>query len=322
MSKWVVEIDRKRLLQKVFQRGEELTLENPKYLEYLAQSMFYELQSDLGEKGDMTTRSIFGEKEREVKAVIKSKESGVVAGLEEISWFYSKFGFEMKLLKKDGDEVRRGEVLMEIYGSDKMLLEVERTGLNLLQRMSGIATETRSLVRKTGSKLMILPTRKTYGGYLDIKAVYIGGGGTHRLGLWDAILIKNNHLELLRQMGYENVIEEVIDRVCKVKNKGRFVEIEVENKEDAIKASKKFKESIKGIYIIMFDNMSPEEIKITIEEMKMKKVYDHVLLEASGGITPKNIHTYVGLGLDAVSLGYLTHSANSLDMSQEIIGAR
>ncbi|MCP8305759.1 MAG: carboxylating nicotinate-nucleotide diphosphorylase [archaeon] len=270
----------------------------------------------------MTTRSIFGEDEREVKAVIKSKESGVVAGLEEISWFYRKYGLEVKLLKKDGDEVRRSDVLMEIRGSEKRLLEVERTGLNLLQRMSGIATETRFLVRKIGSKLMILPTRKTHGGYLDIKAVHIGGGGTHRLGLWDAILIKNNHLELLRQMGYENVIEEVIDRVCKVKDKGRFVEIEVENKEDAIEAAKKFKESMEGIYIIMFDNMSPEEIKSTIEEMKMKKVYDHVLLEASGGITPKNIHRYVGLGLDAVSLGYLTHSAKSLDMSQEIIGAR
>jgi len=315
----VVQIDRKRLLQKVFNRGDELTLKNPKYLKYLEQITFFDLKIDLGEKGDITTKSIFNNDERKATAIIKSNESGVVAGLEEISWFYKKCGLEVKLLKKDGDELKRDDILMEVNGSKKRLLEVKRTGLNLIQRMSGIATETRSLVRKTANKLILLPTRKTHKRFLDIKAVYIGGGGIHRLGLWDAVLIKKHHLKLMGQMGYENVIEEVIDRVCKVKDKGRFVEIEVENKEDAIKAAKKFNELGKGIFIIMLDNMSPKEIKSIIKELKMREIYNHILLEASGGINPMNIHEYVDLGLDAISLGHLTHSSKSLDISEEIV---
>jgi len=311
-------MNRKKIKKKAFQRGYELNINNPKYLKVLKRFTTDELKYDLGES-DITTNSVFGKDKTKTTAIIGSKESGIVAGLEEISWFYKKCGLKIKLFKKDSDSIKKGDILIEIRGYLKKILETERVGLNLLQRMSGIATETNSLVRKTGSELTILSTRKTTLGYLDKKAVYVGGGSTHRLGLWDAILIKDNHLKALKDIGYKDAIGEAVDRAHKSDKTARFIEIEVENKEDAIRAAQKFVELGKGIYVIMLDNMSPDEIRSIVDELKRRKLYNQVLLEASGGITPENIEEYIGLGLDAVSLGYLTHSAKALDMSQEII---
>ena len=320
-------MNRRELLTLGFKRIKGLELNNPEYLKWVKRFTLDVLEQDLGEMDDITTLSIFGEKTYPAKAVVRVKEDGIIAGIEEVTWFYEQKGIDVKPCKHDGDHVNVGDAVLELSDSVRSLLETERTGLKVLQRMSGIASMTRRVIDEiveAGLDTMVVATRKTHWQLLDKKAVYLGGGGTHRLGLWEAILIKGNHLEGLKREGYaEQYIEEALSRVWDQRETVAFIEIEVETEEDACNAAETFKrlQQQGGVMpcVVMLDNMSPEKIGKVIKELKERDVYDHVLLEASGGINQGNILEYAKTGVDAVSLGSLTHSPKALDLNQTLI---
>ncbi len=312
-------MNRKELLNRAYMRNEKLNLNDFDYKMNLRIFTIEAIKQDIG-KGDITTNSVL-EKNEKRKAHLIAKTDGFVAGIEEAIWFYGQFDIKAKSLKNDGDEIKKNDVILELEGKEFDLLKTERTGLNLLQRMSGIATLTHEVVEKA-SPMLVAATRKAHWGFLDNKAVAVGGGLTHRLGLWESILIKENHLESLSKEFDSNVFEEAIKRAWKNKEKSNFIEIEVKNKEQAVKAAaifKKYNSDKDYPCIIMLDNFLPEDAKKTVGLLKEKELYDYVLIEASGGIKPENITKYRYSEVDVVSLGYLTHSPNSLDITQLII---
>lgn len=318
----MIKMNREKTLLKAFQRGHLLSLKNRRYKGWIEKFIVDETKGDIG-TGDVTSNAVLGKKDPIAKAIIRTREPGIVAGVEEATFLYRSYGLKVKQLKKDGQLMKKGDKLIELKGGEKELLKLERSGIDVLQRMSGIATLTYNLIKKTNRRVMIAPTRKTHWRYMDKKAVYDGGGLTHRLALWESILIKDNHLTALRREGIKDSIGVALERAWKQRKKGIFVEIEVDNKKDAIRATEKFKElqakSNGKPCLIMLDNMRPKEIKLIVAELKRKKLYDHILLEASGGINPQNIAAYSKTGVDVLSLGYLTHSSRSLNIKQEII---
>jgi nicotinate-nucleotide pyrophosphorylase (carboxylating) len=280
------------------------------------------VEEDVGRTGDITVCAVLRENSSR-KAKIIAKEPGIIAGIEEATWFYDQYGIAVEPLRRDGDGVDEGGVILELQGGEFELLKTERTGLNLLQRMSGIATLTNDLVKKN-APLLVAATRKTHWGGLDNKAVSVGGGGTHRLGLWESILIKENHLASLADEGDFDVIEEALNRAWQHKDRSVFIEIEVETIEDAIKAAGHFTILIEKTNevkpcVVMLDNFSPTDAGKAVELLKQKKTHSQVLIEASGGITPENIHAYRDAGVDVVSMGFITHSPKVLDLSQLIL---
>lgn len=285
-----------QLIKKCYDRGYLLTVKNKFYSDFLEKLFEILLKSDIS-KGDITTNSIF-KKNFPVKAVIISKENGTVAGVEEISYLLNKYKIKTRIIKKDGSKIKKSNTILELKGNIKEILKIERTILNILQRMSGIATLTSNVVKK--SKIKIASTRKTLYSYLDKKAVYVGNGLTHRLNLNDSILIKDNHLK------YVDICEAI--RKCKSP-----VEIEVTNTKQAIKAAKCFYFFNKKNIAIMFDNMKSSEIKKAI-----KKLNKNIFFEASGGININNIKEYEKTGVDVISLGYITKNSITLDISLEL----
>ncbi len=259
------------------------------------------LKEDLNEKGDITTEAII--KDEEGMASIFSNDNCILAGAEEAAEVFSRLGCEVEMIKKDGEEAKAGEKVMEIRGKIKGILAGERLALNFLGRMSGIATLTRELVemcRKKNPNIEIAATRKTTPGFrkYEKKAVEIGGGYPHRMGLYDGILIKDNHL----------VCVSLREAIRKARKLGREVEVEVECMEDAVIAAEE------GADIIMLDNMSPAKAKIATR--KIKEMNPDIRVEVSGGITPENITNYTFA--DRISLGWLTHSIKNKDFSLEI----
>lgn len=311
-------MDRQKLVKLAYQKGNKLTLHNSTYLHWLEAFFEKETQDDIG-AGDITTQTILTENKPR-KAFLNAKEAGVIGGIEEVSWFLRKHNLEVKVCIKDGQEVLVGKTILEIQGKQKDILATERIALNVIQRMSGIASETKRLVdivKNYGTR--IAATRKAPLRYLDKKAVFLGGGLTHRFGLWDAILIKDNHLETLKSAGAKDYIEVAITKASAFADKVAFIEIEVTSHEEAIRAATKFKAlQLKTPCVVMLDNMAPKAIGKIIETLRENNLYDSVLLEASGNITPKNIQEYARTRIDIVSLGYLTHSAKVLDMSLEM----
>lgn len=316
---WTDALDRQKLVELAYQRGKELNLNNKNYLSWLEKFFDQEYREDVG-SGDITSEAVLT-KNKHGKAILKAKQSGIIGGVEEVSWFYRKHGLEVKTYTEDAKEILKGNTILEVYGGQRDILGTERIGLNVLQRMSGIATETRCLVDLLrGYKTGIAATRKTPLRYLDKKAVFLGGGLTHRFGLWDSILIKDNHLEALKNDGIKNYVEKAIAMASLFTDKVGFIEIETTYQDDAMRAARKFKQlKLKKPCIIMLDNVRPMEIEQIVEKLRNDDLYDYVLLEASGNITPENIKEYAKTGIDVVSLGYLTHSAKILDMSLEMI---
>ncbi|WP_290899096.1 carboxylating nicotinate-nucleotide diphosphorylase [Ferroglobus sp.] len=256
--------------------------------------------------GDLTSEIL---PDVNVEAVIVAKQRGVVAGLEEVKELFEHFGAEVKLSKKDGQEVEKGDILMIVTGNVKKVLLVERVALNVIGRMSGIATKTRRIaekVKKVNSKVRIAATRKTCPGMrlFDKKAVFVGGGEIHRYSLSDCILIKDNHLAVIP-------LEEAIRR-AKSLSLYKKVVVEVGDAESALKAAEL------GADVIMFDNMDVEEIERAINELKRKGLRERVILEISGGVTEGNIVDYAKLDVDVISMGELTHSVENFDVSLEI----
>jgi nicotinate-nucleotide pyrophosphorylase (carboxylating) len=315
---WLDALDRQKLVEIAYQKGKELNLNNKRYLSWLETFFEQEYADDVG-AGDITSEAVLA-KNNPRKVVLNSKQSGVIGGIEEISWFLRKHRLTVNVCIKDGEEAPEGETILEIHGGQKDILATERIALNVLQRMSGIATETRRLTDSLKEyPTRIAATRKAPLRYLDKKAVFLGGGLTHRFGLWDSILIKDNHLETLKSEGISDYIETAIAKAAAFADKIGFIEIEVTTHEEALRAARKFEAlRLKKPCVVMLDNMTPKAIRGTLETLREAALYDHVLLEASGEITPNNIQEYARTGIDVVSLGYLTHSARVLDMSLEM----
>ncbi len=267
------------------------------------------LAEDIGQ-GDITTALTIPE-DTKAKAEVMAKESGVVAGIEEAKILLESLGLTVEALVADGEKIKAKQVLLKIFGDARTILSVERALLNILSRMSGIATTTRKLtekIRKAGFKTKVACTRKTAPGllYFDKKAVLIGGGDTHRLHLDDMILIKDNHIAVVGS------IEKAVKIAKESVSFSKKIEVEVSNVEDALKAAKE------GVDIIMLDNFSLRQVEKAIKLLKKTRYFQKVLLEASGGITAENAIKFASTGVDIVSLGEITDSPKILDMSLEI----
>ena len=259
------------------------------------------LAEDIG-KEDITSALL---PKRKISARIISRESAIVAGTTYAKEIFKLKGCNSKILKKDGSKIKPNQSVMTITGDAGKILTCERTALNLLTRMSGIATQTNELVEKIPKKTKLYATRKTAPGlrYFDKEAVEIGGGKKHRLRLDEMVMIKDNHIAV------ENSLLSIIK---KAKRKYKKFEVEVENTSDAVIAAKE------GATIIMLDNFSPSQIKMTIKVLKNQKLRNKVMLEASGGINSRNISKYGQTGVDIISVGSITNSVKGIDMSLEI----
>jgi nicotinate-nucleotide pyrophosphorylase (carboxylating) len=259
------------------------------------------LAEDVG-KGDITS-SLLPKKRISVKII--SREDAILAGVTYAKEIFKLKGCNSRILKKDGSRIKPNQTVMVITGNAGSILACERTALNLLTRMSGIATQTNALVKKIPKRTKLYATRKTAPGlrYFDKEAVEIGGGKRHRLALDEMIMIKDNHIAV------ENSLLSLIE---KAKKRYKKFEVEVENTADAVLAAKE------GAAIIMLDNFTPAQIKKTIQTLKNQKLRNSVILEASGGINSKNISKYGQTGVDIISVGSITNSVKGIDMSLEI----
>ncbi|MFA5947540.1 MAG: carboxylating nicotinate-nucleotide diphosphorylase [Candidatus Gracilibacteria bacterium] len=321
-------MDRKSLKLYTHKSESFLSVRNNTYKQWIFRYTFLELEKDLGNFGDITTRTFIDEKIL-AKAQIIAKSDGILAGLDEIKYFLvdadvnfrpkvsGKFIVDTKF--KDGDVLKKGDIVMEISARAVDILAVERTVLNLLMRMSAVATKTMKIVEKVKNfDVLIVPTRKTLWGMLDKKAVFIGGGGTHRLSLSDCYLIKDNHLKLINYN-----FDFIYNKIKEKQFESRFIEIEVESLENAVKAAKMFKKALadgilNSIPVIMFDNMSPESVEMILEELKSQNLYEDVLFECSGGISEENVVEYAKTGIDIISMGEITADSGKFDMGLEV----
>ncbi|MGA2935415.1 MAG: carboxylating nicotinate-nucleotide diphosphorylase [Methanomicrobiales archaeon] len=244
------------------------------------------------------------------RAEIRAKEAGVLAGIAEVSLLFTHFGISIQPALSDGDACAAGSLVLALEGDAERILLVERTALNILSRMSGIATGTRAMVEESWRvkpSLRIAATRKTCPGMraLDKKAVVLGGGEAHRATLSDMILIKDNHLKLV-PLG--EAVKRARTRVPSVQ-----IEVEVTSGEEAVLAAEA------GAGVVMFDNMDPASLREAIRNLEVRGLRRRVLLEASGGIGPGNLKEYASLDLDRISVGALTHSVRGLDLSLEVV---
>ena len=274
------------------------------------------LKEDIG-SGDITSSTVF-EKDVSVMAHIVAKEECVVAGMDVARWVFDAVDEKLAFIAlcKDGDRIKKGKRVISVKGSAKNILSAERTVVNFIGHISGVATITSEfvrLVKGTGAK--IYDTRKTIPGMRELEkyAVTVGGGYNYRTGLWDGVLIKDNHLNGLAQGSRTKAVR---DAIALFKNRGyKNIEIETENIAE-------FKEALEaGADIIMLDNMKIEDIKkaVKLKNAKIKKYGTKVILETSGGISSDNIKKIAKAGVDRISIGRLTHSAPSIDFSLEIV---
>ena len=262
------------------------------------------LDEDVGD-GDITSRLL---EKKKITSRIITREKTVVAGTKFAKELFSFKKCKVKINKKDGSLAKANQTILTINGNAKDVLTCERTVLNLLSRMCGIATQTNNLkkqIKQTGSKSKLFATRKTAPGlrFFDKEAVKIGGGEKHRMTLNEMIMIKDNHLAV------EKSIESILRKAKKTRGK---IEIEVETQRDAILCAQM------GADIIMLDNFSPEQINKTIKKLTELKLRKKVVLEASGRINSKNIAKYAKTNVDMISIGSITNSVDGIDLSLEI----
>lgn len=264
---------------------------------------------DIGDGDHTTLCSIPASEVGSSKLLIK--EEGILAGVDVAKDVFHKFDPELKVevFIEDGAHVKPGDVAFVVTGKVQSLLQTERLVLNLMQRMSGIATITNKYVKLLeGTKTKVLDTRKTTPGLrmLEKQAVKIGGGENHRIGLFDMILLKDNHVDFAR--GIKNAITRA-KQYLKEKNKDLKIEIEVRNFDELNEAL-----NVGGVDRIMLDNFTVEDTRKAVDI-----VNGRVELESSGGITFETIRDYAVTGVDYVSVGALTHSVKSLDMSLKAV---
>lgn len=264
---------------------------------------------------DLTTNSLFPT-DHIVTASLITRQGATIAGIEEITYLIKTFTqLKITAFCKDRDTLQSGDQLLTIQGNLKELLAYERVMLNILQRLSGIATETHLLISEIEKLNLKRPpyiaaTRKTVWGYLDKKAVAMGGGLTHRLDLADGILVKDNHLMLASP---KEILQTLLQTVEKT-----LIEIEVEDEASLQELVTDFEGSkSSNALAILLDNFTPAEAKQILTNLDRKR---NIVFEASGGITKENILDWAQTGVDIISLGALTHSSKSANFSLEIEG--
>jgi len=267
------------------------------------------LVDDIGQ-GDVTAAAVIPSN-LAVRAEIVAKENGVVAGVEEAVVLAEYLGLKAKVKIADGEKVKNTQVILEISGDAQGILCVERTMLNLLSRMSGIATKTKMLrekLQKVNSRARIASTRKSAPGllYFDKRAVVLGGGDPHRLHLDDMILIKDNHLAIVGS------IEEAIKKAKTNASFSKKIEVEVTSFGDALRAAEA------GADIVMLDNFSAKQAKKACKALR-ESGFCNLILEVSGGINGENLLEYAESQVDIISLGELTQNVKALDLSLEIL---
>lgn len=265
------------------------------------------LNEDIG-RGDITTQAIVS-RNAHARGRFIAKEPLVVAGLEVAEAVFASLDSQQQIeaFVADGDEVEAGKTIARTSGFADVLLAGERVALNLLQRLSGIATLTRQFVRAVeGTRARIVDTRKTTPGLrmLEKYAVVVGGGQNHRFGLDDGVLIKDNHIALA------GGVATAVERARRSVGHLHKIEVEVSNERD-------MREAIaSGADILLIDNLTPEETARLVRIAR--ELAPHVLIEASGGITLENVRAYAETGVDFISVGALTHSARAMDISFKI----
>ena len=267
------------------------------------------LAEDFGQ-GDVTSEAVVPAG-LTANAEVLAKEEGIAAGIEEIVIFGESLGLNVNAKVADGDEIKKDTVILKISGNARVILSAERTLLNLLSRMSGIATLTRRLAEKllkANLKVKVAATRKTAPGllYFDKKAVLVGGGDPHRLRLDDMILLKDNHIVIAGS------VERAVKK-AKAASSDKKIETEVTSTTEALKAAEA------GADIVMLDNFSAEQVRDTVAALKKAGFFGKILLEVSGGITEENLLDYALAQVDVISMGALTHSVKALDISLEIV---
>ncbi|MBN1494706.1 carboxylating nicotinate-nucleotide diphosphorylase [Candidatus Peregrinibacteria bacterium] len=320
---------RAQIIDNFFNARKRLNIADAVYKQWVFKFTFLELEKDLAENGDITTNSL-KIKKKNFKARIYANQPGIMAGGEEIEYFIDKSDpafrprlGHLKVLNKvnDGDPFMKDDMLFEYEGDIHDILKSERVILNFLQHLCGIAARTRKLnekVKTINKDILLCPTRKTTWGWLDKKAVIMGGGGTHRLTLADAVLIKDNHLAL-----FDYDIKKLFSNFTLPVTEYAFVEIELQDSEKLSESAFYLNrlQSLKKLpipMVIMLDNIQPEKIKKFIEEMHEKKLDNFFLFEASGGINEDNIIDYTKSGVDVISMGSITQKIQPIDLSLEI----
>jgi len=261
--------------------------------------------------GDVTTEAVLDDGACEAR--LRFREAGVAAGLAEATALFSHYGVTVTPLAADGERVGAGAVVLRLEGPIRAVLLVERTALNLVGRMAGIATATAryvALARAAHPGVRVAATRKTAPGLrlLDKRAVVLGGGDPHRYTLSDAVLVKDNHLALVG-------IEEAVRR-ARAGSAYRVVEVEVETADEAVRAARA------GAGIVMLDNMTPDGVREALAALAAAGLRERVTVEVSGGITEETVGTYAALGVDIISVGALTHSVRALDLTLEVVAPR
>lgn len=288
------------------------------------------LKDDIG-TGDITTQAL-NIKIQKGDAIIVAKSKGILCGLFEAKAIFEEGGLNVVVERKEGESIEKGNIVAKVSGNINEILSRERTALNYLQVLSGIATTTYNLTQHFPSKISSL--RKTHPGigYSEKRAVQIGGGYSHRLALFDGFLIKDNHIAAVARelFGDIKIIEKIKIKALKEallrvkayrKNSGLedyFIEIEVESIPQVLALIQLFKKE--GVpEIIMLDNMEIAEVKKSVKLIK-NEIGENILIEASGSITPDNIVEYIKCGVDIVSISYLTFGSKPLDFSLNIVG--
>ena len=259
------------------------------------------LSEDIG-SGDITSALLAT---KDVRSKIITREKAVVAGTRFAKMIFESKGCSAKILKSDGAAIGPGDTMLSVSGDAASVLACERTALNLLSRMSGIATLTRQIVDSVRGRAEVYSTRKTAPGlrYFDKMAVEAGGGHRHRMRLDDMVMIKDNHIAA------EGSLESLIKKAKKTR---RRFEVEVEGVSDAILAARH------GAAIVMLDNFTPPRIREVVRTLKKDGLREKVLLEASGRIGPDNASRFARTGVDIISIGSITSSVTGIDLSLEI----
>lgn len=260
--------------------------------------------------GDLTTEVLIPDDTRGI-GTIYAKSETIIAGILEIAALAEMMGLECEAVVEEGEWVKQGEDIIRLSGPAKSLLQIERVCLNIIQRMSGIATKAFHMVqaaKRENPKIRVAATRKTTPGfrYFEKRAVSVGGADTHRYALDDMVLIKNNHIAIVGSAG---------EAVRIAKNKVSFskrVSCETRSLEETIDAIES------GADIILLDNMSTQEVTKVIRVLVERGLRERVILETSGGIDEQNIGEYAKTGVDVISSGALTHSYDSADLSMRI----
>jgi nicotinate-nucleotide pyrophosphorylase (carboxylating) len=265
------------------------------------------LKEDIGQ-GDITT-DFFVPETLHATGRITARENAVIAGTGAVAEVFRQVdpSIDIQIIRRDGDEIVAGDILLEVRGLARSILKAERVALNFLQRLCGIATLTRQFVDAIGNHpAKILDTRKTTPGLraLEKAAVVAGGGVNHRFGLYDMVLVKDNHLATLEGLS------SLADRIFQLRRARPNIRIEVEA--DDLEQARAFVE-IDGIDVILLDNMTPAQMR---EAVALRK--SDIKFEASGGITLKNVKRVAATGVDYISIGGLTNAARAIDIGLEM----